>query len=276
MTSPEASQVSVRHDEPALEATVIASFPEVTSPASSPPHSPGAPDDPLSLLEEDDMDIGQDNLYSSDIFNIEQDRDKRGRLIKPRRQGTPPRSPSPNLQTPTASSLSSERGQLPPVSSSLARSATAPTLFRPSSRQIFATTPSRIGRGKGNKFDAVNDKLVPAKNPTFIDGANQVNESLSMKQMWKAWKAKYETEVRKEHIASKPATEVLCQRCERFIQTGNFVNHKLKYDDYCTSMHSFIKYRKHCGISSTPVFQISRFTKVSLDTTFIWFIAVIK
>ena len=33
---------------------------------------------------------------------------------------------------------------------------------------------------------------------------------------------------------------------------------------------------KHCGISSTPVFQISRFTKVSLDTTFIWFIAVIK
>ena len=63
-----------------------------------------------------------------------------------------------------------------------------------------------------------------------------------MKQKWKAWKANYETKVRREHISSKPSKEVLCNRCEKFIPTGKFVNHKLKYD-YCASMHGFIKYR---------------------------------
>ena len=202
---------------------------------------PASPLDPLDIQVEMDIDdflIEEPNTaLDSELFDPVPEKDCRGRLIKPSRQAreletntneqtASPRPPTPPSSSPTRASPS------PSYPSSPAPSA----LIRPSnSRQVFATTPSRVGRGKGNRFNAVNNRLVPTQNP-HIDGAP------NMKQQWKKWKSDYETEVKRELIKSRPSKEVLCNRCERFIPSSKFENHKMKYD-YCQSSHSFIKYK---------------------------------
>ena len=205
----------------------------LASPLASPPASPL---DPLDIQVEMDIDdfLSEEpnTALDSELFDPVPEKDCRGRLIKPSRRAreleetASARPPTPPSSSPTRSSPS------PSYPSSPAPA----TLIRPSnSRQVFATTPSRVGRGKGNRFNAVNNRLVPTQNPQ-IDGAP------NMKQQWKKWKSDYENSVRRELIKSKPCKEILCNRCERFIPSSKFENHKLKYD-YCTSSHSFIKYK---------------------------------
>ena len=91
VTSLLTSSIESQNQEPAIEALIVSSFPEETSPVASAPHSPGALQDPLSLLEEEDamnFENIEDNLYS-EVFTTQQEKDERGRLIKPRRQVNP-------------------------------------------------------------------------------------------------------------------------------------------------------------------------------------------
>ena len=192
-----------------------------------------------SEYTDSDSEDVEDMAAASDIFNVNEPRkDHLGRFILPTRPATLSQS-SPPTSSPTTTSFPAASS---PTSSPSSRTSSS----RPSdSRQMFDTNKTDRGRGKGGAFNISNNKLVKVT----------TSEAKNLKTLWKEWKTHYETSVRKEIIKNKPAKEILCQRCERFIPVSKFLNHKTKYD-YCTTMHPFIKFKtfeQHGGITSDHI-----------------------